>query len=74
MGGHDFLDYLSLRMTCIMIAFVLVEVMLCCRKSLMGYQVLVECMSSGWHISQYVVFYRKTCLIGGHVLLEDIAG
>ena len=35
MGGHDFLDYLSFRMTCIMIAFVLVEVMLCCRKSLM---------------------------------------
>ena len=57
MGGHDFLDYMSFRMTCIMIAFVLREVMLCCRKSLMEYQVLVECMSSGWHILQFVVFY-----------------
>ena len=45
MGGHDFLDYMSFRMTCIMIAIVLREVMLCCRKSLMSYQVLVECMS-----------------------------
>ena len=27
-------------------SIVLREVMLCCRKSLMGYQILAECMSS----------------------------
>ena len=57
MGGHDFLNYMSFRMTCIMIAYVLREVMLCSRKSLMGCHVLVECMSSAWHILQYIVFY-----------------
>ena len=57
MGGHDFLDYMSFRMTCIMIAYVLKEVMLYCRKFIMGGHALVECMSSGWHILQYVVFY-----------------
>ena len=46
--------------------------MLCCMKCLMGGHVLVECMSSGWHILQYVVFYRKACLTGGHVLLEGM--
>ena len=46
MGGHDFLDYMPFRMTCIMIAYVLREAMLCCRKCLMGGHVLVECMSS----------------------------
>ena len=40
-----------------MIALVLREVMLCCRKSHMGYQVLMECMHSRWHILQFVVFY-----------------
>ena len=70
MGGHDFLDDMPFRMTCVMIACVLREVMLCCRKCFMGSHVLVECISSGWHILQYVVFYRKTCLSGGHVLLE----
>ena len=38
-------------------AYVLREVMLCCRKCLMVGHVLEECMSSGWHILQYVVFY-----------------
>ena len=38
----------------------------------MEYLVLVESMSSEWHISQYVVFYWKTCLTGRHVLLEDM--
>ena len=48
----------------------------------MGGHVLVECMSSGWHILKYVMFYWKTCLtrghdylrvgiIGGHVLLLE---
>ena len=36
----------------------------------MGGHVLVECMSSGWHILQYVVFCWKTCLTGGHVFLR----
>ena len=44
-------------------AYVLREVML-----------LVECMSSGWHILQYVVFYLKKCLTGVYVLQEDISG
>ena len=57
MGGHNFLDYMSFRMACIMIAYVLREVMLCCRNCLLGGHVLVECMSSGWLILQYVVFY-----------------
>ena len=36
----------------------------------MGGHVLVECISSGWHIFQYVVFYWKICLTGGYALLE----
>ena len=36
----------------------------------MGGHVLVECMSSGWHILQDDVFHWKTCLNGRHVLLE----
>ena len=32
--------------------------------------VLVEYMSSGWYIFQYIVFYWKTCLTGGHVFLR----
>ena len=32
----------------------------------------MECMSSGWLIFQYVVFYWKTCLTVGHVLLEGM--
>ena len=55
--GHDFLDHMPFRMTCVMIPYVLREVMLCCRKCLMGGHVLVECMTSGWRILQYVVFY-----------------
>ena len=48
MGGHDFLDYMSFRMTCIMIAYVLREIMLCCRKCLIGGHVLVEaCLQDG---------------------------
>ena len=50
MGGHDFLNYMSFRMTCIMIAYILREVMPYCRKCLMGCYVLVECTSSAWHI------------------------
>ena len=60
MGGHVFLDHMSFRMTCIMIAYVLREVMLCCRKCLMGGQ---ECMSSGWHILQYVIFTESLVLL-----------
>ena len=30
---------------------------LCYRKCLIGCHVLVECMSSAWHILKYVVFY-----------------
>ena len=38
----------------------------------MGSHVLVECMSSGWYIVQYDVFYWKTYPAGGHVLLEGM--
>ena len=34
MGGHDFLDHMPFRMTCVIIAYVLREVILCCRKCL----------------------------------------
>ena len=57
MGGHDFLDHIPFRMTCVIIAYELREVMLCYRKCLIGGHVLVECMSSGWHFLQHVVFY-----------------
>ena len=42
MGGHVFLDHIPFRITCVMIAYVLREVMLCCRKYLMGGHVLVK--------------------------------
>ena len=32
----------------------------------------MECMSSGWHILQYVVFCWKTCLTGEHIFLEGM--
>ena len=57
MGEHDSLEYMPFRMTFIMIAYVLKDVMLCYRKCLMGGHALVKCMSSGWHILQYIVFY-----------------
>ena len=58
-------------------AYVLREVMLYRRKCLIGGHVLVECMSSGWHILQFLHFterhvlledkyYLNVCLIGGH--------
>ena len=49
-GGHVFLEYMSFRLTRFMRAYVLREVMLCWSKCLVGGQVLVESMSSGWHI------------------------
>ena len=38
----------------------------------MGGHVLVECISLGWYILQYVVFFWETCLTGGHIFLEDM--
>ena len=84
MGGHDFLEHMSFRMAYIMIAYVYKVVMLCCRKSLMGGNVLVECMSSGWHILQMlcftercvlleVMFCLRVCIIGEHVLLFEMS-
>ena len=85
MGGHDFLDQVSFRITCVMIAYVLREVMFCCRKCLMGGHVLVECMSSGLYLTIYCVllkdmsfwrsfllegrYYRRACIAVGDVLL-----
>ena len=54
-GSYAFQDDMPFRMTCY--DNVLREVLLCCRKCLMGGHVLMECMFSGWHILQYVVFY-----------------
>ena len=45
MNGYVFLDYISLRMTCLIRAFVFRVVMLCRRKYHIGSHVLVECMS-----------------------------
>ena len=55
-----------------MIEYVLRVIMLCCRKCFMEARVLMECMTSGWHILQYVVFNWKTCLSGGQVLLKGM--
>ena len=45
--------------------------MLCCRKRLMECHVFVECMSSGYHILQYMLcFTEKHFFTGGHVILE----
>ena len=59
-------------MTCLMRAYVLREAMLCRRRFILEYFVLVERISSGWHISQYVVFYWKTCFTGRFVFHVDI--
>ena len=72
MGKDIFLEYMSFRMTCLMKAYVLREIILCRRKCLIGGHVLVECMFSGWHILQYVVLYWKICLTGGHGFLEGM--
>ena len=37
------------------------EIMLYCRKYLMEAHELMECMSSGWHILQNVVFNWRIC-------------
>ena len=39
MGGHDFLDHILFRMTCVMIAYELREVMLGCRSCIGGVHV-----------------------------------
>ena len=41
-------------------------------KHLVGGHVLVESMSSWWHIIQYVMFYWKKFLTRWHVFLDDI--
>ena len=89
MGGHVFLDHMPFRMTCVMIAYVLREVMLCCRKCFMRGHVLVECMY-WWSaclqdgisticcvllkdILLEVMFYLRVGIIGGHVLLFEMS-
>ena len=68
MGGHDFLDHMPFRMTCVMIAYVLREVMLCCRKCLMGGHVLVgTCLQDG-------ISYNMLCFTERHVLRVGIIG
>ena len=68
MGGHDFLDHMPFRMTCVMIAYVLREVMLCCRKCLMGGNVLVgTCLQDG-------ISYNMLCFTERHVLRVGIIG
>ena len=50
------------------------EVMLCCRKYLMGSHVLVECMSlglTGVLVLHEGISYRMICCTGGHLLYED---
>ena len=77
------LEYMSFRMTCLMRAYVLSEVMLCRRKCLVGGHVLVECIFSGWHvticcallenISYWMTFYYLVCIIGGHALQLEMS-
>ena len=50
MVGHVCLEYMSFKLTRVMRVYELREVMLCCSKCLMGGHVMVESMSSGWHI------------------------
>ena len=84
MGRHDFLNYMSFRMTCIMMAYVFREVILCCSKCLMGCHVLVSaCFQDGIsynmlcfterHVLLEVMFYLRVCNIGGHVLLLEMS-
>ena len=81
MGGHDFLDHMPFRMTFVMIAYVLREVMLCCRKCHMGgteRHVLLEVMFYlrvgiiGGHVLLFKMPYWDTCFTGGHILHDDL--
>ena len=68
MGGHVFLECMSIRMTCPMRAYVLREVMLCTRKFLW------EAMR-WWSVYQITclfvgIRYRRACLAVQDVLLE----
>ena len=79
MGEHDFLDYMFFRMTCLLIAYVLREVMLCCRKChrmscIGGVYVLynILCFTER-HALLEVMFYLRVCIIGGHVLLFEMS-
>ena len=80
MGGHDFLDHMPFRMICVMIAYVLREVMLYCRKCLMGVMYWwTACLQDGTsynmlcfterHVLLEVMFYLRVGIIGGHVML-----
>ena len=70
-------------MTCLMRAYVLMDVMLCWRKCLIGSNVLVECMSSGCHLTICCVlledmsygghFFLMVCIVGGHVLQFEMS-
>ena len=80
MGGHDFLDHMLFRMTCVMITYLLSEVMLCCRKCIMGVMYWWStCLQDGIsykmlcfterHVLLEVMSYLRVGIIGGHVLL-----
>ena len=73
MGGHDFLDYMSFRMICIMITFVLRELCFVVGNLLWDIKYWWNaCLKDG--ILYNLLCFPETCLTGGHVLLEDIVG
>ena len=82
MGGHDFLNYMSFRMTCIMIAYVLRcfvvgnvlwDVMYCWSAHLRhGISYNMLCFIER-HVLLEVMFYLRVCIIGGHVLLFEMS-
>ena len=83
MGGHYFLDYISFRLTCIMIAYVLREVMLCCRKMSYGrsciggvhvfrMSYLTICCVLLKDMPYWGSCFMRVCITGGHILQDDI--
>ena len=66
MGGHVFLDHMPFRMTCVMIVYVLREVMLCCRECLMeGHACLQDDISYNMFILLKDMSYWRLCLLDG---------
>ena len=80
MSGHVFLDYMSFRMTCLMRAHVLREVMLCRRKcfvvdhenTLNEERFYWTVCFIGNHLLHDGMFCRWTCLAGVHVICVDM--
>ena len=64
MGGYDFLDYMSFRMTCIMIAYVLREVI-----HFFFMRFSVSCESLLFTVGGYCIYFLAVSLSGRIILL-----